>query len=126
MNSVESQIPGNKGNNEVADFSVQETILEQLRASKVNGFPFLAYTGIRNYVMAGDNPAGNPQLKLDCPSNPRKVTHIWITYLRGDDLYELAFCRDNNNFNLTHEEGAYHGIFSDQMAEIIAEEMGVK
>jgi len=111
--------------NQTENFEVQETILEQLKASKVNGFPFFAYTGIKNFVMAGDNPEDNPQLKLDCPSNPNHVSHIWITYKRGADVYELAFCKNNNNFDLTHEEGKFSEVYCDQLAEIIVREMGV-
>lgn len=98
-------------------FEIQETILEQLKQSKVNGFPFFAYTGINDYVMGGDT-----ELKLDFPKNPNKLTHVWINYNYGTDAYDLTFCRNNINLDIAakHTE-----IYFDQLAEVIVFEMGV-
>ena len=104
------------------EFEVQEIILDQLKQSKIHGFPFFAYTGIKSFVMAGDNNDGNPQLKLDCPKNPNQITHLWITYIRGLDVYAVSFHRDNNNFDTPAQHGE---VYCDQLAEIITEQMGV-
>ena len=98
-------------------FEIQETILEQLKATKVNGFPFFAYTGIEHFVMAGEN-----ELKLDMPKNPNKLSHVWINYNYGTDAYDLTFCRNNNNMDqaLNLKE-----IYCDQLGEVIVNAMGV-
>lgn len=95
-------------------FETQEIILDQLRASRVNGFPFFAYTGIKKYVMLGSN-----ELKLECPRNPKRINTIWITYDVGQDLYNVSLRRDSIPVE------RFEGVFFDQLAEIIANGIGV-
>lgn len=98
-------------------FEIQETILEQLKASRVNGFPFFAYTGIKRFVMAGET-----ELKLDMPKNPKGLSHVWIKYNFGTDAYDLSFCK--NGFNFPTVANAQE-VYCDMLAEVIAREMGV-
>lgn len=94
-----------------------QVILDQLMASKVNGFNFFKYTGIVDYVLFGEN-----QIKLDMPKNPGKLSHVWITYNFGTDAYDLTFCRNNNNMD---QAGNMKSIYCDQLAETITRAMGV-
>lgn len=100
------------------DTSVQDTIIEQLQSSvnRINGVNFFAYTGIRDYVMAGET-----ELKLDMPKNPAGLSHVWIKYNRGTDAYDLTFCKNGFNFpNAQVQE-----IYCDMLGEVIARNMGV-
>jgi len=93
---------------------VPEIILEQLQASRVNGFPFFAYTGIKKYILYG-----NEELILHLPTNPSKYTSLSVVYDRGQDLYDIIFKQSGLPIK------KIQGIYCDQMAEIIIREMGI-
>lgn len=99
----------------LANFEIQETILVQLKASKVNGFPFFAYTGIRNFVMMGET-----ELKLSVPKNPSGLKSVLVVYDYGTDTYTVIPQLDAN-FPVKRVEEVY----CDMLAETIAREMGV-
>lgn len=97
---------------------IPEIILDQLKQSKVNGFPFFAYTGINDY-----NLEGNEILYLkNLPKNPNEITSVQITYDSGMDVYKLATFQKNQR---TIPKQEYPEIYFDQLAEIIVKEMGV-
>lgn len=97
---------------------IPETILEQLKQSRVNGFPFFAYTGIKGFVLMG-----NDSLMLkNIPRNPNKITNVTVAYDAGQDLYNV-YLFQKNQATIPHKQ--YDGIFCDQLAEIIARDMGV-
>lgn len=94
------------------DFEIPRIIFDQLKASRVNGFPFFAYMGIKKYVMI-DNT-----LMLHLPWNKKKYEVVDIIYDVGADLYKIQF-RAGLPLKIID------GVFFDQMAEIIAREVGV-
>ena len=98
---------------------IPQIILDQLNESRVNGFPFFKYTGIKGFVMIG-----NEQLMLkQIPKNPNHISSITIAYNDGEDLYDLLLQKGKFPRNLPVKRVT--GVFFDQLAEIIAREMGV-
>lgn len=91
---------------------VQETMLEQLQASKIHGFNFFAYTGIKSYTMAGEDT-----LILKTPRGSKYDSiHVILTPM---DEYDLIFMK--NGF----PKEAVRGIYCDMFAEIIVRNLGV-
>lgn len=98
---------------------IPQTILDQLGASKVNGFPFFKFTGIKGFVLEGNDTL---QLK-NIPKNPNDISIIRVRYDEGQDLYNINFQKGQFPRNMPFKDVG--GVFFDQMAEIIAREMGV-
>lgn len=97
---------------------VPETILDQLKQSKIHSLPFFAYTGIKAY-----NLEGNDTLYLkSIPRNKGGITGVQITYDYGSDTYKLWTFTKNQR---VVKRGEYPEVYFDQLAEIIAREMKV-
>jgi len=88
---------------------IAKEIFRQLQASKVNGFPFLAYTGLKPQIFSAT------ELYLKAPRNPNKVKNILVSYSHARDTYTVLF-----NGSQRHED-----IYADVLAEMIVREMGV-
>jgi hypothetical protein len=101
--------------NTTHDTTVQDTILEQLQAGRVNGFPFFAYTGIKNFVAFGEK-----ELKLSCPRNPGHVKYIIIALLPSD-TYRISFYKKGDFVPFATVDDVYF----DHLVEIIVKKMGV-
>jgi len=94
------------------DTSVQETMLEQLQASKIHGFNFFAYTGIRGYTMAGEDT-----LILKTPRGSKyDSVHVILTPM---DEYDLIFMKGG------FPKESVRGIYCDMFAEVIVRNLGV-
>lgn len=93
-------------------FEVAEIILEQLQESRVNGFPFFAYMGIKKYVLMEN------ELLLRMPADS-KFNKVEVVYDVGQDLYNIIF------FIQSVLVKRVDGVTFDVMAEIIAREAGV-
>lgn len=92
---------------------VQHAILRQLHESKVNGFPFIAYAGIRDYeIITADS------LMLLLPKNPKNLKCVLISY-DGAGLYYLVFY--DTDMLRKHVEAVPLGA----LAPVIAYEMGI-
>lgn len=96
---------------------VAQEIFRQLNASRVNGFPFFAYTGIKASVFA------NNALYLKLPKNPSAFKSILISYDYGSDTYKVSF--------YTHEDPLKVGdthtdVYADALADLIVSEMKIK
>jgi hypothetical protein len=105
------------------DFEIQETILETLKVSKVNGFPFFAYTGIKDFVFMGNRENAEVMLK-NIPRNPHKISAVNIAYDFGADLYNVSFYRKKNG--IIYPVESLKGIYFDQLSELIVRKMGVQ
>ena len=95
---------------QIQNTEVAEEIFKQLQASKVNGFPFLSYTGAKAQIFS------STELYLKTPRNPGNVKNVLIQYDYGSDTYTVIFNGSNR-----HEE-----IYADVLSEMIVREMGVK
>ncbi len=100
------------------DTTIQDTIVDQLRASKVNGFPFFAYTGIKDFVMEGEDTIMFKKI----PRNPSHITNVVIIYDFGRDSYRIHLFQKHQR---TIPYASFEDIYFDQMAHLIAEKMGV-
>jgi len=94
-----------------------QTALDTLSASKVNGFPFFAYTGIKDFVLFGENQVFFNKI----PKNPNNIERVVVTYDIGQDLYNVSLFTKNNPMPQRHD-----GIFFDQLADVIVDGMGVR
>ena len=65
-------------------FYVQE-LHKQLHHTKINGFPFFAYTGIKPTIIS------ETDLHLKPPPNPNRITAINVHYNHGSDEYDVRF-----------------------------------
>ena len=88
-------------------------IFSQLQASKVNGFPLLAYTGLKASIFS------ETEIYLKAPSNPGKVDNIMISLDLARDTYIIVF-NGKKGLISRHED-----IYADMMAELIVSVMGV-
>jgi hypothetical protein len=88
---------------------VAEEIFKQLQASKVNGFPLFAYTGLKPQIFSAT------ELYLKAPRNPNKVSNILVSYQYGSDTYTVVI---NGTERL-------EDIYADGLADLIVRKMGV-
>jgi hypothetical protein len=106
----------------------QEAILKELRISKVNGFPFVAYTGIKDFVFMGGGKNLNGEVLHDyelllqkIPKNPNNVQKIQIVYEYGLDTYKILVTKKGDLLPSKTIQDVYVGT----LAQIIVNEMGV-
>ena len=100
-------------NQTVSSDTPADILLGQLRASRVHGFPFFAYTGIRPAVKS-DN-----MLTMKVPSNPKKISVVAVKYDKGTDTYMVFFYRQTF---VVHETS---DVYVGELAETIAKGVGV-
>ena len=98
-----------------------KTIYDQLAVSKVNGFPFFNYTGIKKMVYDNEQ---NTLIFIEIPKNPNHISMIKIKYDYGYDLYNLEFYHIKKR--LTTLKESINGIYNDQLADLIVDKMGVR
>jgi len=97
------------------DYTLATEIFEQLKASKVNGFPFFAYSGIKPSLFSAR------ALYLKLPRNPSKFKSILIT-VNAMDTYDVAFY---TNTETLKAEDRHTDIYCDVLVELIVREMGI-
>ena len=94
---------------------IPQHMLDELFQSKVRGFPFFSYTGIRDYLLMG-----NDSLMLKpIPPNPNQISAIQINYDKGADGFHIVFYKGNDPIETT--ETLYVG----DLADTIVQKMGV-
>ena len=94
---------------------IPQGMLDELFQSKVRGFPFFSYTGIRDYLLMG-----NDSLMLKpIPPNPNQISAIQINYDKGADGFHIVFYKGNDRIETT--ETLYVG----DLADAIVQKMGV-
>lgn len=81
--------------------------------SKLNGFPFFAYSGIKP-LSRMDNG-----IVLQCPRNPAMVKYIEFT-LNGKDLYDLKFYNSKGDLKATEND-----LYAEMVANIIGKTLGI-
>ena len=90
-------------------------MLDELLQSKVRGFPFFSYTGIKDYLLMG-----NDSLMLNpLPPNPNKISAIQINYDKGADGFTMVYFVGNNR--VADPQILYVG----DLADAIVQKMGV-
>lgn len=97
---------------------VPEIILDQLKQSRIHGFPFFAYTGIKEFNLEGEDTLYLKKI----PTNPNKITGVQVVYNKGADTYKLYTFQKNQR---VIAKGEYPEIYVDQLARIITKELGV-
>ena len=94
---------------------IPQGMLDELYQSKVRGFPFFAYTGIKDYLLMG-----NDSLMLKpIPPNPNQISAIQINYDKGADGFTIDYYVGNNR--VANSEILYVG----DLADAIVQKMGV-
>ncbi len=94
------------------DFTIAKEIHNQLGNTKISGFPFYAYTGIKPTIIS------ETDLHLKPPTNPNKVTAINVHYNGGSDEYDVRFQSGKKIDELK-------GLQWDNLGEVIVRKMGV-
>ena len=94
-----------------------QILLEQLKAAKVNGFPFFAYTGAM-HVSQTDN-----MLTMQMPSNPQKIAIVTVMYVKVTDTYTVLFYQRPKI--ASEIKSVVENVYVDQLAETIARGTGV-
>ena len=97
---------------------IQSKILEQLTASKVRGFAFFAYTGIKKFVVVGED-----EIRFECPKNPGKIKVLAVKYIGGSDMYTVLSLKNKNG--IAHVSKTQEDVYCDGLAEIMVSEMKV-
>ena len=94
---------------------IPQDMLDELLQSKVRGFPFFSYTGIKDYLLMG-----NDSLMLNpLPPNPNKISAIQINYDKGADGFTIDYYVGNNR--VADPQILYVG----DLADAIVQKMGV-
>ncbi len=93
-------------------------IFAQLKASKVNGFPFFAYTGIKSSLFSEES------LYLKTPKNPGGYKSILVMYDRVSDTYKVTFY-DHESIPKQDGEDVVRDVYADSLADLIVRKMGV-
>ena len=94
---------------------IPQGMLDELYQSKIRGFPFFAYTGIREFVMIGNDSLMLKQI----PPNPNKISAIQINYNKGADGWTIDYFVGNSR--VANPQILYAG----DLADAIVEKMGV-
>ncbi len=101
----------NNTTTQTVNFEAEE-IFRQLKASKSNGFPFLAYSGLRAQIFSAT------ELYLKAPRNPARVDNIMVS-LNAMDTYTVVF---NSKKGLIKR---FEDIYAEGLAELIINTMGI-
>ncbi len=96
---------------------IPKEILSQLKQSRVNGFPFFAYTGIKEFVLLGEDTLYLKKV----PGNPGHITGIQIKYIY--DTYHISLFQ-KHQATIPHKE--FDDIYADQMVDLIISEMKIR
>ncbi|MCJ8306745.1 MAG: hypothetical protein HRU07_06825 [Nitrosopumilus sp.] len=95
---------------------VAKEIFKQLSASKVNGFPFFAYSGIKPSIFS------ETALYLKLPKNPSKFKSILVTLNQVRDTYDVNFYTHDNPLIA---DDKHTDIYGDCLVELIIRKMGI-
>ena len=98
---------------------IPKDMLNELYQSKVRGFPFFKYTGIKEYVMLGNDTLALTKI----PSNPNRVTSIQIIYNKIEDGFNISYQVGKNRRNTKRVDCVF---FVGDLADIIVKIMGVE
>jgi hypothetical protein len=98
-----------------SNFAAKE-IFSQLAASKVNGFPFFNYTGIKASIFS------ETALYLKLPKNPSPFKSVLVTYEYDSDTYTVQFYTHDDPLQ---KKDIHSDIYFDGLADLIVREMGV-
>ncbi len=93
-----------------------DTIFSQLKSSRVNGFPFFAYTGIKASKFSDDS------LYLKLPKNPSPFKSILVTYEYNSDTYKVQFYTHDDPLK---KKDIHNDIYADGLADLIVREMKI-
>ena len=96
------------------DYTVAQEIFRQLSVSKINGFPFIMYSGIKAKVI------GQNSITFTAPKNPARIKTIHIQYVEGTDTYIVSYYRGLGTFIKEVDD-----IYCDVLARNIAREMKI-
>jgi hypothetical protein len=66
---------------------IEQTILDQLNQTKVNGFPLLSYIGTKT-AQFGENSC-----IISVGNNPKGITAVKVEYMEAYDEYRIIFFR---------------------------------
>lgn len=91
-------------------------IFNQLKASRVNRFPFFAYTGIKPSIFS------STALYLKLPKNQSKFKSILVTLNLTTDTYDVNFYTHDDPLKA---EDRHSDIYNDSLVDLIVKEMGV-
>jgi len=93
---------------------IPQEMLDELYQSTVRGMPFFVYTGIKEFLLMG-----NDSLMLkSIPSNPAHISTIQVNYNRGSDSFYIIFWKGN-----TPERSGE--LYVGDLADTIVEKMGI-
>lgn len=96
---------------------VAKEIFRQLQASKVNGLPFMAYTGAKAKIYSPTT------LQLKVPKNPKNIDEVLVHYVHGSDTYTIYF--NGRIGRIEREISRADDVYGDVLASTIASQMGV-
>ena len=88
-------------------------LLEQLKAAKVNGFPFFSYMGIKHTSNT------DKMVAMRMPKNPKRISYVSVMYDSGTDTYAVLFYRG------LAVKSTIRDVYVDQLVETIAKGTGV-
>jgi len=92
---------------------IPQGMLDELFQSKVRGFPFFAYTGIKDYLLMG-----NDSLMLTpLPVNPNKISAIEVIYRPDHDAFTIAYYIGNKRTKT--DQLRYVGDLGNAIVEIM-------
>ena len=98
----------------VAAHQIPQEMLDELNQSTVRGMPFFVYTGIKEFLLMG-----NDSLMLkSIPSNLAHISTIQVNYNRGSDSFYIIFWKGN-----TPERSGE--LYVGDLADTFVEKMGI-
>ena len=92
--------------------TVEQTILDQLNQTKVNGFPLLKYIGTKSATMGADT------VTIPVGKNPKGITSVGVQYMVMYDTYKIYYFKGNSVVNTQSD------MYCDNF-DSIARELGV-
>ena len=97
--------------------TIEQTIVQQLNQTRVNGFPLLQYIGTKNQFGKAIS-VGYKTVIIKPAKNPKKITAVAIQYMEISDTYTIRYYK-NNQVVAEHDD-----IYCDNL-DSIARELGV-
>jgi hypothetical protein len=95
------------------DYTIVKTLHQQLNQTRINGFPFFAYTGIKPTIIS------QTDMNLKPPTNPNKVSSINVHYNKGTDEYDVRIQSGKKIEEI-------NGLQWDNLGNVIVDKMGVR
>ena len=96
------------------DLTVVKEILNQLNQSRIHGFPFFAYTGMKPLGVISDT-----EISMKAKRNPSGFSKVGVKYNYDSDTYTVKFIKNSGIVESVDD------VYFNEMAQLIVDKLGI-